>query len=205
MPGMSRPTARAALFASVVLLSGTAARAERGGGGPTWNVRANPIDALLGRATGAGEYAVAGPLSVGVAPTYVFSKPVYVTDTYDVKGWALAGQVGLWVDGSPFRGMALKLHLEHETTTYTIVDGNNQRFSRTFGLNKVGALLVSQSLHGSWFTFSTGIGVVKDVSWSQAEHTVTCPGGDASTQCDVASGLGRGWDLVGEIAVGVAF
>lgn len=170
-----------------------------------WNVRLNPIDLLLGRGTAAVERNLAGPLSVAVAPTYVFSKPVYLSDPYDVKGWAVAAQLGIWVDGNPFRGMALKLHLEHETTTYTITDASQNKVSRTFGLNKVGALLVSQSIHGGWFSFSTGIGVVKDLSWNEADHTVICPGGDASTQCTVASGIGRGWDLLGEIALGVVF
>jgi hypothetical protein len=201
--------AAAASLAVASLLFASAASAEqtprRGPDDYKWNIRFNPINLLLGRASGAVDYGLIGPLSIGVLPTYVFSKPVYRSDPYDVSGWGLAGQLALWIDTRPFRGLAIKLHVEHETTKYTVTDAANNQSSRTFNMNKVGALLASQSIHGGWFTFSTGIGIVKDLSWNKEDHTITCPGGDASTQCDVASGLGRGWDLLGEIAIGVVF
>ena len=200
--------------ASLVLVSPSAEAQERAApresssrrpGEYQWNIRVNPLDLLFGRASGAVEAALVGPLSVGVLPTYVFSKPVYQSDTYDVNGWAIAGELGIWIDGSPLRGFAVKLHAEHEAVTYTIVDGAQNTTSRTMQLNKIGALLASQSIHAGFFSISTGIGVVKDLSWNEADHTVTCPGGNASTQCVVASGLGRGWDLLGELGLGVAF
>lgn len=175
--------------------------------GPEWNVRFNPFELLQGRASGAVEYAVTGPLSVGLAPTYVFGRPVTESgDGYDVGGWAIALQPAFWIDGSPFRGLALKLHLEHESVTYRIKTFDGSEEKKSLGLNKVGAMLATQSIHGGWFSFSGGIGIKKDLSYDEAEHTVTCPGETAgSNRCIVAAGMGRGFDVIGEIGIGVVF
>jgi len=175
--------------------------------GPLWNVRLNPFELLQGRASGAVEYAVGGPFSIGLAPTYVFGRPVTVSgDGYDVGGFALALQPAFWIDQHAFRGLALKVHLEHESVTYRIKAADGSEEKKSLGLNKVGAMLGSQSIHGGWFSFSWGIGIKKDLSYDEAKHKVTCPGSaPGSNNCIVADGQGNGWDIIGELGLGVVF
>lgn len=175
--------------------------------GPEWNVRLNPFELLQGRTSGAVEYALTGPLSVGLAPTYVFGRPITASgDGFDVGGWAVALQPAFWIDSNPFRGLALKLHLEHESVTYRIKLEDGSKEKKSLGLNKIGAMLASQSIHGGWFTLSGGIGIKKDLSYDEAEHTVTCPGYAAgSNKCIVAAGEGNGWDIIGELGLGIVF
>lgn len=174
--------------------------------GPQWSVRWNPLDLLYGRISTGVEYAAAGPLTVGLTPGYVMSKPLFITGDYDVKGWAIGGELGVWVEGDPFRGMALKLLLEHENQAWRITTADGSEVSKTFGLNKLGGMLAWQSRHGKWFTTGSGIGVTKDLSWSEDSHLITCPGKPAGTQgCTAADGLGRGWELRAEFSLGVIF
>lgn len=176
--------------------------------GPEWNVRFNPFDLLEGRASGAVEYAASGPFTVALAPTYVYGRPVYESDSggYDVGGWAMALQPGIWFDGSPFRGLALKLHLEHESVTYRIKTSDGSEEKKSLGLNKVGAMIATQSLHGGWFSLSYGFGIKKNLSYDEAKHTVTCPGrAPGSNGCIVADGIGRGFEIIGELGLGVVF
>lgn len=175
--------------------------------GPEWNIRFNPFDLLEGRASGAVEYAVAGPLTVGVAPTYVYGRPVYEdNEGYDVGGWAIALQPAFWFDERPFRGLALKLHLEHESVTYRIKTQDGSEEKTSLGLNKIGAMIASQSIHGGWFSLSYGFGLKKNLSFDKEKHTVTCPGYPAGSKgCIVASGIGKGFEIVGELGLGVVF
>lgn len=175
--------------------------------GPEWNIRFNPFELLQGRASFAGEYAIGGPVTVALAPTYVYGTPVTVSgDGYDVGGWALALQPGFWLEGTPFHRLALKLHLEHESVTFRIKASDGSEEKTSLGLNKVGAMIVSQSVYGGWFSLSYGLGLKKDLSYDEGEHTVTCPGADPGTKgCIVASGLGRGFDMIGEFGIGVVF
>ncbi len=175
--------------------------------GPQLSVRFNPFDLLEGRASFGVDYAAGGPFTIGVAPSYVYGRPVYVSgDGYDVGGWALALQPGIWISGLPFRGLGLKLHLEHESVTYRIKTEDGSEEKKSLGLNKIGAMLVSQSVSSGWFSLSYGLGLKKNLSYDEAKHTVTCPGMPAgSNGCIVADGIGQGWEIIGELGLGVVF
>ena len=174
--------------------------------GPRWNVRFNPFELLAGRASFGIDYAVAGPFTVGLAPSYVYGMPVWNTDDIDVGGWALALQPGVWITGEPYRGLGFKLHLEHENVTFRIKTQENLEEKKSLGLTKVGAMLVSQSVYGGFFSLSYGFGLTKNLTYDEAKHTVTCPGSPAgSNGCVVASGVGKGWEIIGELGLGVVF
>lgn len=198
---------------------------RRGPGEYQWNVRFNPIDLVFGRATVGAQYALFGPVTVGIAPTYLFNGAVYDNQGLDRKGWGIAGHLELWIDGRPFHGMFLRGHIEHEQATYSFdapaADpvtngpvGEPQHFSTTVPRNRLGMLIGSQSIHGGWFTFTTGIGVVKDLSYDKS-RVVACPvdvedskGNTATvagTCTGVGSGFGGGWDILGEISIGAVF
>lgn len=175
--------------------------------GAEWNIRFNPFDLIEGRVSGAVEYSVAGPFTVGLAPTYVYGRPVYLSgDGYDIGGWALALQPGIWLGTKPFRGLGLKLHLEHESVTYRIKLSDGSEEKTSLGLNKIGAMLASQSLHAGWFSLSYGLGLKKNLSYDEEKHTVTCPGYDPGEGgCIVAAGIGKGFEIIGELGIGVVF
>lgn len=175
--------------------------------GPQWNVRFNPFDLLEGRASFGADYAVSGPFTIGLAPSYIYGRPVYVSgDGYDVGGWALALQPGVWISGLPFRGLGLKLHLEHESVTYRIKTDTGAEEKKSLGLNKVGAMLVSQSVSSGWFSLSYGLGLKKNLSFDEAKHSITCPNAPAGTNgCIVGEGIGQGWEIIGELGIGVVF
>ena len=187
---------------------------RRAPGEYAWTVRFNPIDLLFGQGTAGVQYAVAGPLTIGVAPTYLFNGAVYDNQGLDRKGWGLAGQVELWIDGRPYRGMFLRGQLSHQQATYSFSTGAkdvpaNASYSNSVGQNFAGLLIGSQSIHGGWFTFTTGIGVEKNLSYSKT-NTIDCPvtlsdGTVTRGDCSVGAGLGGGWDILGDISIGAVF
>lgn len=172
--------------------------------GPQWNIRWNPVDLINSTVSGEVDYAVVGPLTVGLVPSYIYGKPVFEgSHDYDIAGWSLGADVGLWIDGSPFRGTFLKFRAEHESITYAYTPSNGAEARYSLGLNRIGGMLGSQSVHGKLFTISGGIGVMKDLSYSEADHIVPCS--ESPAGCVVAQGIGNGWDLIGQLAIGVIF
>lgn len=174
--------------------------------GPRWNVRFNPFDLIEGRASFGVDYAIIGPITIGLAPSYVYGVPVYISDDVNVDGWALAVQPGFWISSEPYRGLGFKLHLEHESVRYRVTTQDGSEEKKSLGLTKVGAMLVSESVYGGFFSISYGLGLKKNVTYDEAKHSLTCPGSPAgSNDCIVASGIGKGWEIIGELGLGVVF
>jgi hypothetical protein len=169
----------------------------------SWSIRFNLFDLLFGRLTGELEYAFAGPLSLTIAPQYIFADPRQAKDLgVTASGAGIYGELGLWVEGRPLRGYFLKAHAGHEWLTF---HGYNQDVDMP--ATRLGLMFGSQSIYGGWFTLAAGIGVAVDTQSKESQITgrdnLTGTVGPVPIS---ASGLfGNGWDLLSQIGIGGSF
>ncbi len=64
-----------------------------------------------------GEFAIVGPLSIQISPTWIFGSS---TDNLDASGWAFGSDVGVYFEGKALRGFWLKGHVGYESFTATL-------------------------------------------------------------------------------------
>ena len=171
----------------------------------SWSIRLNPLDLVFGRANIEIEYAFLGPLSIEIAPQYIFGD-FRQSKTYNISasGSGVYGELGLWVEGRPLRGYFLKAHAEYNHLTF-----RSDVASVDFPQTRFGALFGSQSIYGGWFTISGGIGIVYDTS-NDVRYINTCAVRDPSGGCTTfeipTSGvLSNGWDIIAQLALGGSF
>ncbi|EYF08066.1 hypothetical protein [Chondromyces apiculatus] len=135
----------------------------------TWSVRYNPFDLLLGKVTFEGEYAVVGPLTLGVEPAWIWGSPF--SANLERGGYSIAGTVGVYFGGNAMRGLYLKAYLGYENFKATVThegareselasnpDATN---SRTIDSGIAGGMIGSSSVIGrnGGFILSWGIGI----------------------------------------------
>jgi hypothetical protein len=180
-----------------------------------WSFRTNPLDLVLQQRFNVEiEYAFWGPLSVLIAPQYIFgdyrASNVFMTDSLGVdhplnitaSGAGAYAQLGLWVEGRPLRGFFLKGHVEYNRVTFKsdvdTVAIPQSRFGMLFG---------SQSIYGGWFTLSGGIGVVYDTAGKQTPINYRSPVDNSPQTYPIAASgrLSNGWDIIGQLALGGSF
>jgi hypothetical protein len=180
-----------------------------------WSIRLNPLDLVLSQRFNVEvEYAFWGPLSIEIAPQYIFgdfrANNVVMTDANLVdhpinmtaSGGGVYTQLGLWVEGRPLRGFFLKGHAEYNRITFRSDIDNVSIPQSRFGM-----LFGSQSIYGGWFTLSGGIGVVYDTSAKQTPIQFQNPVNN-SMQTYLIPGSGRlsnGWDIIAQLAIGGSF
>jgi hypothetical protein len=168
-----------------------------------WSIRFNLLDLLFGRATGAVEYAFAGPFSFALVPEYIFADPRQSkSDGVTASGAGVAGELGYWVEGRPLRGYFLKAHGGYRSVKFK---GPLEEVS--VPSTEIGAMFGSQSIYGGWFTLNGGIGVVYDL---QSKDRPIATGYDSAGRrvgyIIPAPGLfGNGFDLLGHLAIGGSF
>jgi hypothetical protein len=169
-----------------------------------WSMRFCLLDLIFGRATAELEYAFAGPLSLTLAPQYIFGDRRGERN-YGVtaSGAGLYGELAIWVEGRPLRGYFLKAHAGHAWVKF---HGDNNA-EVDVPETKLGFLFGSQSIYGGWFTVTGGIGVAVDTESQDRDIAGRdTRNGDPVTYRILASGiLGNGWDLLSQISLGGSF
>jgi hypothetical protein len=182
-----------------------------------WSIRTNPLDLVFNQRFDVEvEYAFWGPLSIEIAPQYIFgdyrASNTYMTDrvtltdyplNFTASGAGAYAQLGFWVEGRPLRGFFLKGHAEYNRITF-----RSDVESVALAQSRFGMLFGSQSIYGGWFTLSGGIGVVYDTSAKQTPLRYQNPvvANQIETYQIPGSGrLGSGWDIIGQLALGGSF
>ncbi len=165
-------------------------------------LRFNPLDLVFGKANLEAEWAFWGPLSITVAPQYVFADPRQSSDyAVTAKGWGVFSQIGFWIDGRALRGYFIKLHVEHNEVTFKSPIEDLQVPETMLGI-----MFGQQSIHAGWFTFSTGLGVAYDVnSKERIIRTRSRSGTIIDYRVDQTGILNNGVDFLTQLAIGASF
>ncbi|MBI4703509.1 MAG: hypothetical protein HY744_20555 [Deltaproteobacteria bacterium] len=142
-----------------------------------WSVRYDPFDLLLGRVTLEGEVAIIGPVSVQIAPSWIFNS---LAEGIEHSGLAVAGNVAFYVQGDAFRGFWVKPHVEYEWFKATLTRENRSgnaegepgpgcedpkpgsgKCTKTLGSLILGGVIGSSTVFGrnGGFALSGGIGL----------------------------------------------
>lgn len=123
------------------------------------SIRINPLDLVFRRVSMEGEFAIVGPISFEIDPTYIFGVPGSGSDGYSANGFGIAGKVGVWFQGDALRGWYAKGVVEFTQYYLKATDIDNSKVS--FGELAYGAMIGSQTVFGrdGGFTLSGGIGV----------------------------------------------
>lgn len=170
-------------------------------------IRYDPFDLIFRRATFQAEVGVVGPLSIEVEPSWIWGSP---TEFVDEQGFAIAGNVGLYVSGRYLKGFYVKGHVGFETfeATLTHPDVAGQTDSETVSSPIFGVLIGSSSIWGNddlGFNLSGGIGIGVAVG---EKTTLFVPGDPAGNIPGIATDY---YDkagvikLLGSLGLGVAF
>jgi hypothetical protein len=173
-----------------------------------FSVRFNPLDLIFGRMSFEGELAVVGPLTIEVAPSWIWGTP---DQGLEEHGYSLAARVGVYFNGTPMRGLWLKAHAGYESFSATLtnpytgttsdVDGVPVRVSSPV----FGGMLGSTTVFGrnGGFAFSGGIGLGAATG---DKVTLTAPGSrlNPDVQTTFYDGFTR-LKIFGSIGLGVAF
>jgi hypothetical protein len=126
-----------------------------------WGLRYNPFELLLGRMTFEGEVAVVGPLTLGISPSWIWGS---LLDTnLDTTGFALAGDIGIYVEGKPLRGFWVKARLGYESYEAVLTHSTDQDTVGKGDVSSaiVGGMIGSTNVFGrnGGFAISGGIGL----------------------------------------------
>ncbi|WP_437543883.1 hypothetical protein WME95_35060 [Sorangium sp. So ce327] len=78
-----------------------------------WSVRYNALDLLFGKMTFEGEVTIIGPLTIGIAPSWIWGS--LEDASLDTTGYALAADVGVYVEGKALRGFWVKGRIGYES------------------------------------------------------------------------------------------
>jgi hypothetical protein len=127
-------------------------------------VRFDPFDLLFRRLTFEGEVAVIGPLALGIEPSWIWGSP---SENVENAGFAIAGNVTVYVQGDALKGFWLRGYFGYETFEATVThsqfpDADQTEASKTQVSSPiVGGMLGSTSVFGrnGGFAISGGIGI----------------------------------------------
>ncbi|WP_437276208.1 hypothetical protein WME90_33860 [Sorangium sp. So ce375] len=126
-----------------------------------WSVRYNALDLLFGKMTFEGEVAVIGPLTIGIAPSWIWGS--LEDASIDTTGYALAADVGVYVEGKPLRGFWVKGRVGYESfeATYTPPRASTVAASRDVSSAVLGVIIGSTNIFGrdGGFAMSGGFGL----------------------------------------------
>jgi hypothetical protein len=177
------------------------------------SIRINPLDLIFQRFSAELEYALAGPISIELDPTYIFGNPGQSEDGYSSTGVGIRGGFGVWFQGHALRGWFLKGLAQYSHESYSATRTPDS-FSQ--GWTSYGLLVGSQTVFGrdGGFTLSGGIGAmytpnapyqslsvdtVNATSPVCSDHDTRSPGGLV-----VCVGP-RTVDVIGQLALGYTF
>ncbi|MCC6551471.1 MAG: hypothetical protein IT372_00430 [Polyangiaceae bacterium] len=170
-----------------------------------WSVRFDPFDLLFRRMTFEGEVAIIGPLTLEIQPSWIWGSP---SENLDTTGFALGGNVGVYVSGDALKGFWIKGHAGFETfeATLTHPDDPDAVDQKTVSSAIVGGMLGSTSVFGrnGGFAISGGIGI--GVALADPVTLTATPaneniGAISATDYDKIDKI----QLLGSLALGVAF
>ncbi|WP_437965458.1 hypothetical protein WMF04_38360 [Sorangium sp. So ce260] len=124
-----------------------------------WSVRYNALDLLFGRVTFEGEIAVIGPLTIGLAPSWIWGS--LEDATMDTTGYALAADIGVYVEGKPLRGFWVKGRLGYESFEAVYTPSRNVTGKRDVSSAVLGVIIGSTNIFGrdGGFAMSGGFGL----------------------------------------------
>jgi hypothetical protein len=104
--------------------------------------------------------AIWGPLSIQLAPSWIWGSPAAGVDA---SGWALAGNVGVYFQGKALQGFWLKGHVGYESFTATVT---HPILSSVTGTGDVSSMIVGGTIGNTQifgrdggFSISGGIGI----------------------------------------------
>jgi hypothetical protein len=106
-----------------------------------------------------GEVAIVGPLSIQIAPSWIFGNS---TDNLDASGWALASDIGVYFEGKALRGFWLKGHAGYESFTATLTNPKNPSAPASKDISSwiLGGSIGNTTIFGDGgFSLSGGIGI----------------------------------------------
>ncbi|KYF88915.1 hypothetical protein BE20_34250 [Sorangium cellulosum] len=166
-----------------------------------WSVRYNALDLLFGRMTFEGEVAILGPLTVGLAPSWIWGS---LDDaTLDTTGFALGADIGVYVEGKPLKGFWVKGRLGYESfeAVYTpsprVTPGKRDVSSAILGLS-IGSTNIFGRDGGFAMSGGFGLGV------ALAPPATVAAGAAGNYQYVFYEKTGK-IKLLGSLSLGVAF
>jgi hypothetical protein len=182
----------------------------------TLSLRWNPFDLVFSKVSFEAELAVVGPLSIEVAPRYIFGIPDEGQDSITAKGYGVDGKLGYYFSGHALRGFFLKAVAQYEHYSLTgTTSGNNNTLS--FSETTVGGLIGSQTVFGrnGGFTLTGAIGVGYTLSAKNYEFEVSDTPVNPAIQCKQPDGpihtvytacVDRpSINLIGQLSIGYTF
>jgi hypothetical protein len=109
-----------------------------------------------------GEVTVIGPLTLGLSPSWIWGS--LLNENLDTTGFALAGDVGIYVQGKPLRGFWVKARLAYESFEAVVTHPYNPAATPAKGDVSsviVGGMIGSTNLinRDGGFALSGGIGI----------------------------------------------
>ena len=173
-----------------------------------WSARFDPFDLLFRRMTFEGELALVGPLAIEIAPSWIWGSP---SENLDTTGFALAGNLAVYVQGDALKGFWIKGHLAYEsfeaTLTHPGFDGITGKADVSSAI--VGGMLGSTSVFGrnGGFAISGGIGIgvaLSDPVTVTADPTPLDEDNGDSVSATYYDKIDK-IQLLGSLALGVAF
>jgi hypothetical protein len=149
-----------------------------------------------------GELALIGPLAIEIAPSWIWGSPA---ENLDTTGFALAGNLAVYVQGDALKGFWIKGHLAYESFEATLTHPETRdTASKDVGSAIVGGMLGSTSVFGrnGGFAISGGIGIGVALSDPVTIRVESDEYGDVTaTYYDKIDKI----QLLGSLALGVAF
>jgi hypothetical protein len=123
-------------------------------------VRVDPLDLVWRRLSVEGEVTVAGPVAVEIKPSWIWDSP---ERNVDASGFAIAGNLVVYLDEKPMNGFWLKAHVGYERFEATLSHMSGMSDTKTVGSPIVGlivggSLVVSPKLGGGGFIVDGGLG-----------------------------------------------
>ena len=168
-----------------------------------YSVRFNAFDLIMRRATFEGELKVIGPLTIGVTPSWIWGDP---RENLDAGGFALAGNVSVYFEGTALRGWFLRGHFGYESFTAEITEPAT--LARASGRIKspiFGGMIGSSHVFGrnGGFAISGAIGI--GAATADKQHLeVVSPSGQFMNSVDFYDKAAR-IQLLGSFGLGVTF
>jgi len=139
-------------------------------------------------------------------PGYVFADPMAKEAGADVAGGGIGAEIGLWLEGRPLRGWYIKGHAEYNWITLrTKRNDGSELDQEKIPKTLVGALFGTQNIIGGFFTYSWGIGIVKDLSAKERDIWYLDNGKEVLGTIPKSGLLENGIDLITQLQIGVTF
>ncbi len=170
-----------------------------------WSLRFDPFDLLFRRLTFQGELAIAGPISIEIAPSWIFGSPY---ENFDAAGFSIGGNLAWYfLSGKALKGLWLKAHVGYENYDATLTNPAlpSSSDTKTASSAVLGGMIGTTSVFGrnGGFAISGGIGI--GVATAD-EITLVAPGdalrpGYAAKLYDKSDRI----RLLGSLGLGIAF